>query len=97
MSKGSIIALIILGMFLGWNVFTALQSLLDYASSRAVVLQSELARAPELTEEVYQNARNVSIVQVDPNDYFMGFVRAIAAGLSVSGFILLCAQKRREE
>ena len=80
------------GILAGLNAFISLEHLLDYTSSKAAILQSELARAPELTEQVYQNARE-AIDKAGQGNYLMGFSCAVMAGLCAANAVYHATRK----
>ena len=85
--KNKLLPASFLGIFVGWSVFKSLDNLLDYTSSRAVVLQSEL------TEQVYQNANN-AIDKAAQGDYKMGLACALATGFCITSVVYHATKKR---
>ena len=80
MEKKQLVPFTITGIGGVLNAYLSLENLLDYTSSRAAILQSELARAPELTEQVYENARE-AMDMAGQGDLYAGFAFALAAGV----------------
>ena len=67
------------GTLAGWNGYCSLENLLDYTTSRVLIIQTGLAREPELTETIYQNIREAA-EKVGQGNYILGFASALAAG-----------------
>ncbi len=83
------------GIVSAMNGYCALDNLLDFANTKAVALQTQLFNAPELTEQLYQSAREATD-KVASGDYYLGLVSAAAAGLSL-GFCLYHACRKDKE
>ncbi len=79
------------GALTGLNGFLAARSLLDYTNARAVAIQTQLARAPELTEQAYEAANNAA-ERAFSGQYYLGLTCALFTGFSL-GFTLYYANK----
>ena len=80
------------GTIAGANGILALENILDYVSTKSAVFQAELAKAPELTERVYESAREAA-ERVSSGDLYYGLVSGTAAGL-MAGFAVYQACKK---
>jgi hypothetical protein len=68
------------GALAGANGCLALEKILDYVSTKSAVFQAELAKAPKLTEQVYESAREAA-ERVSSGDLYSGLVSGTIAGL----------------
>ena len=73
------------------NGYFALDDILEVANTKAVALQTQLANAPEITEQVYKTAESLSSV-----DLYSGLFSAAATGMSL-GFCLYYACRKDKE
>jgi len=80
MSKGNIIVVIASGSLSAANGYFALENLLNYANTKSAIIQEHLSRAPELTEQAYQAAREAA-GKVSSGDLYLGLFHAAVAGL----------------
>ena len=81
------------GLLAGANGIVAADRLLIYANAKAAVIQAHLAKSPELTEQVYQAARQVAEQAVPNGDLFLGILYASTAGL-LGGFAIYNASRQ---
>ena len=67
------------GGLAGVNGFNALENLLDFANTKAAVLQTQLANAPEITEQVCETAQDAAY-RLAGGDLMWGIGQAVIAG-----------------
>ena len=77
------------------NLYNAVDTLMDCASTRAMVLQQELSRAPEITEQIYRGAEELAR-NMSGGDYFIGLMCAGIAGVT-GALSLYCIFGKDEE
>jgi len=82
------------GILSAVNGYVALENLLDYANTKAGVVQEHLSRAPELTDQVYQTARDAA-ERVSSGDLYVGLFNAAVAGF-LGGLAIYQACKKEE-
>ena len=71
--------------------YFALNNLLERAVANAIASQTQLANAPEITEQVYKTAESLS-----SGDLYFGLFSAAATGMSL-GFCLYYACRKDKE
>jgi len=76
------------------NGYFALENLLDVANAKAVALQTQLANAPELTEQVYKTAKEAA-ERLSSGDLYSGLFSAAVAGLT-GGIAIYYACRKKE-
>jgi hypothetical protein len=76
----------------GLSAYFSLDKLLDYANTRAALFQEHLSRAPEITEQVYEAARQ-SAEKLSGVNYLIGLVQAgLAASLAGIAIYAACSK-----
>jgi len=69
-------------LFAGFGGIVALENMLEYTNTKSTIFQSELAKAPELTKEVYQSAMRIS-EDVSSGDLYRAVVSGALAGFFI--------------
>lgn len=82
------------GIISAVNGYFALENLLDIANAKAVALQTQLANAPEVTEQVYNTAKEAA-ERLSSGDLYFGLFYAAAAGFT-GGIAIYYACRRKE-
>jgi len=85
----------LLGMAAGFNAYAAADNLLEHQNNRAVVIQSELAKASELTSAVYKEAKQTANDRVGNGNLYIGLTSAVCSGL-MAGCSLYCAGRKED-
>ncbi len=67
-----------LSLLSGYN---SLERLLTTMSTKAIILQTQLTNTPELTQQVYQSAKEIA-EGLTSGDYILGVASAFTAGLA---------------
>jgi hypothetical protein len=83
------------GALAGANGYIALEYILNYVSKKSAVFQAELAKAPELTERVYESAREAA-ERVSSGEIYSGLFSGTIAGF-FAGIAVYQACKKDEE
>lgn len=84
-----------LGISAGLNFGWGLVNILDYANARAIVLQEQFSRAPELTQEIYKGAEKI-VEGIASGDLYTAMFNFGTAGVSGS-LAVYCAYRKRED
>jgi len=77
------------------NAYCAADNLIDYVNTKAIVLQTELAKAPEVTEQVYESAREFA-ESVSRGDFYTGLFNAGVAGFVGAAALYNAFRKDKE-
>jgi len=75
------------------NGYFALGNLFDVANAKAVALQTQLANAPELTEQVYKTAKDAA-ERLSSGDLYLGLFSAAFAGFAGGTAIYYSCRKK---
>jgi len=81
------------GVVSALNAYLSLDDILTTASEKAVVLQAQLSRAPEITAKTYEAAHTVTTVLTSGN--YHGFISAAIAGFT--GVLAIYYASRKDE
>jgi len=79
MRKQTLGLIVLEGIFSLTSVYFAANNLMYYVNTKSIVLQSKLAKAPEVTNQVYESAREFA-GSVSKGDFYMGLLNAGMAG-----------------
>ena len=81
MSKENYLKSAAFGSLSALNAYASLSQLLEYASTRSAIIQTELARAPEFSQQIYETASNLA-EKISTGDLVIGGLNALVSGLT---------------
>jgi hypothetical protein len=74
--------------------YIALEKLLDTANTKAVAIHTQLANAPEVTQQVYDTAKEAA-ERLSSGDFYSGLFAAAMTGLN-GGIAIYFACRKKE-
>ena len=83
-----------LGILSAVGGYSASENLLDVANARAAILQTQLANAPEVTQQMYDTAKEAA-ERISSGDLYFGLISAVLAGFS-GGMAIYYACRKKE-
>lgn len=89
---GNMILSGVCGAWAGFSSYLALDCILKYVSIKSAVFQAELAKAPELTERVYDLAWKAA-ERASSGDFYSGLALAIEAGAGAGYAVYFACRK----
>ncbi len=84
------------GAIAGATGYLGLENLLSYANTKAIVFKEYLARASEITEQVFEVARK-STEGVSSGEYYKGIILMTVAGVFAGLTIYQACKKEKKE